>query len=383
MGISTWPPVGFGGSQSKVKKFGVRWHKTLSSTRLERLYDSVGKTFAPSVGTSAGYSGFDDEPIFSGVRLCWLNSGIVTAYEGEAGFSRTPASGDIMVEIPRFYYKIEDTSLYRDFIISDQPLSGFNISPRHAPYDGNANGHEKIYRSAYTASAGYRSVSGAAPHTSVAMDSMRSGCKAKGSGYYAEDFATLWTRNLLYLVEVADWDCQSAIGQGIIKGSRVNTGGGDSISGHSGRADGADGQTAVKYRHMENIWGNVWINYDGANAQGRKAYICLDPKKYQNGTTEGYTALSYDTAATGGSAAYQKSLGYDPVFPWAQICTETGGADGAYISDTFTSGNGWGFFRGGADFNSAGTQGGIFSLQTNATGEGSGTNCGFALIYLP
>lgn len=367
-----------------ARKFGARWYKTQSPTALTRLYDAVGKTFKPSVGSTAGSSGFDNEPIYKDIKLCNVVNGKVTAYYGEPGFSRTPSSGDVMVEIPRFYYKIEETSTYRDFIISDQPLDGFLVSPRHAPHSGNANGYEKIYVSAYTLNSSYRSVSGNSSVVSITRSTARTGCKNRGSGYYLYDFATYWTIALLYLVEVADWNSQDAVGESYTDGSnsgQINTGGADGVSGHSGRANGnaTKGKNAVKYRHMENLWGNLWSWCDGANFNDGLIYICMNPAHYADDTASNYTQLSYQKIQKDG---YQKALGFDSRFPWAQVCTDASGADGTYISDYYYYNSGWRVLRLGGDWDS-GRGAGLFYFFSHDASSSTYSNIGCRLLVLP
>lgn len=366
-----------------ARKFGARWYKTQSPTALTRLYDAVGKTFKPSVGTTAGASGFDNEPIYKDIKLCNVVNGKPTAYYGDPGFSRNPSVGDVMVEIPRYYYKIEDNASYRDFIISDQPLEGFSVSPRHAPCDQYPSGFEKIYVSAYTLNSSYRSVSGNQSVVSITRATARAGCKGRGSGYYLYDFSTYWTIALLYLIEVADWNSQDAVGSGSTSGlsAQQDTGTTDGVTGHTGRATtySTETQCCVKYRHMENLWGNIWSWCDGANFSDGTIYLCMNPSQYADDTAANYTALNYQKIQKDG---YQKALGFDSRYPWAQVCTDATGADGTYISDYYYYNSGWRVLRLGGDW-SYGRDAGLFYFYSNRTSSDAGTNIGCRLLVLP
>lgn len=326
-----------------AKRFGVSHAKTLPGTALTRLYDAVGKTFTPSVGTTAGVSDFDNEPIFKDIRLCNVVNGNVTAYYGEPGFSRTPATGDVMVEIPRFYYNIVDTATTREYVICDQQLDGFLVSPRHAPHSGNAYGYDKIYVSAYLLNPSYRSVSGNAFVNSATRAATRTACKNRGTGYYPYDYATFWTIALLYIVEVANWNNRTGVGAG--NGDPANTGGSDNLSWHSGR-----GSAGVKYRDIEAIWGypNVWV--DGINVNGLSVYICTNPALYADDTDANYVKLNYSLT---GISGWQSALGLDSSIPWAQICIQATGSSTTYIPNYIWVGNvstGWRvFFIGGGE----------------------------------
>lgn len=334
--------LGGGNSLSPAKlaaRYGARWDTSKSRTSLARLFDAATLNFSPSVGSTLGKSDFDNLPIYKDIKLCNLVNGEVTAYYGDSGFTRTPTVGDVMVEIPRYYYHIdEDISTLRNYIISDYPLEGYKVSPRHAPHEGNPEGYEKIYVSAYELSSGFRSISGAAPLTAQNRAQVRSGCRSRGTGYHSFDISTYWTIVLLYIAEVANWDSQAAIGAGYTGADSsitiVNTGGADGVAGHTGRASGNNtpALNSVKYRHMENLWGNTDAICDGIIVDSQSIYICTNPEKYAE-TTDDYTLLNYQAALSNGSI---KALGYDPSVPWAQICIDASGSEGSYIPDQYT-----------------------------------------------
>lgn len=366
-----------------VRKFGVRWHKNQSPTALTRLYDAEGKKFTASVGTSTGSSDFDYEPIYRDIKLCNVVNGHVMAYYGDAGFSRTPANGDVMVEIPRFYYKIVETDTYRDYIISDQYLDGFLISPRHAGHIGKPEGYDKIYVSAYTVNNSYRSISGNTSVVSLTRATARNGCTDRGAGYYQYDFATYWSILLLYLVEVANWNSQAIIGSGNTSGvgAQTETGATDGVTGHTGRAttNATETQNCVKYRHMENLWGNLWHFIDGVNFNDDTIYICMNPAQYADDTMVNYNSLGYKKPASNG---FIKALGYDQNYPWAQICTDSTGANGTYIPDYYWYNTGWcvGFVGG---YSSTGANAGLFTFGSNYASMNTYTSVGCRLLVLP
>jgi hypothetical protein len=76
-------------------------------------------------------------------------------------------------------------------------------------------------------------------------------------------------------------------------GSAQKTGWADAIPGHSGHSDFHGSppyesyRCAVKYRHMENLWGNLWCYIDGVNLANGRTYICDDMSAYASGVTTG------------------------------------------------------------------------------------------------
>ena len=103
---------------------------------------------------------------------------------------------------------------------------------------------------------------------------------------------------------------------------------------HTGRASGTDGKTAVQYRWIENLWGNVYQWVDGFNANGTTAYYCLDHSEYADDTATGYT-----------------QIGALPASGWIKDLTVTdngllipktvGGSETTFIPDYAFSSSGW------------------------------------------
>jgi hypothetical protein len=117
-------------------------------------------------------------------------------------------------------------------------------------------------------------------------------------------------------------------------GAAQKTGGGDSIPGHSGHGAHHGGppfdgyRCAVKYRHMENLWGNLWCILDGVNLANGRAYFCENMDRYESGVITGAyhpTSISQlmqdDNGNVGGDREihFLRNLGYDPRWPWLAL----------------------------------------------------------------
>lgn len=272
--------------------FGVCWDTSNSSTALTRLaktsdpYGFVTKnvTTEPvsAVGTGAGSSPFDSFMPWSGMKVCNLDkNGAVTAWKGDNGFSYEGIY--TMVYIPTFYIAVKQNGTKKYLYISDREQSGFAKHPGSGKFVGRY-----LYGTYNTISE-----SGDTPLVNVTRAQSRAQAKSQGVKYRINDFATYCAIVWLYLIEFANWNCQKRIGRGYVdnNSAAIKHGGTDSMIYHTGRAAGTDGKTAVQYRWIENLWGNVsqWI--DGFNANGTSAYYCLDPSKYADDTTSGYTFL--------------------------------------------------------------------------------------------
>jgi len=291
-----------------------------------------------------------------------------------------------MVEIPRFYFQITDTATERDFCISERPLDGYQVSPRHAPTPTRPNGYDRIYVSAYTVSAGYRSISGQPNLVNITRAAARAGCSGRGANYCQYDFATLMTLWLLYIVETANWNSQTAVGNGNVGTSAaLPTGDADGVAFHSGSMGAAAvNNRGVKYRHMENLWGNIYQWVDGINFQNQNAFVCTDPAAFADdvGPTAAYAQVPYSLPSNG--SGWIRMLGYDAAMPWAMIPTNfTGGSATTFIPDQGVVGwAGWYVLFVGGFWNGS-TGAGLFYFDASGGSSVAPSNIGGRLLVLP
>lgn len=314
--------------------FGVCWDTSNSSTALTRLtktsdpYGFVTKDVTtepvPAVGTGAGSSPFDSFMPWSGVQECSLTSdGSILAWRGDSGYSRQ--NPYIMVYIPAFYVTQKRSGTKQYFYVSDKPKTGFTKHPGSGKFVGRY----------VMGGGGVCSAPNNSPWVGITRSSARNETRADRPKFHLYDFATYCAIIWLYVVEFADWNCQSKIGRGYIDNSKAEkTGGTDILVYHTGRAAGPDGGTAVQYRWIENLWGNVYQWVDGFNANGTTAYYCTDPSQYADDTATGYT-----------------QIGTLPASGWIKDLTVTdngllipktvGGSETTFIPDYAYSSSGW------------------------------------------
>ena len=114
-----------------------------------------------------------------------------------------------------------------------------------------------------------------------------------------------------------------------------------------------DGKTAVAYRGLENLFGNVFQFVDGINVKDHVCYLCTSQDDYVvDKFTSPYNALGYTNALTDG---YPKSLGYDNNYPIASFPTEIGASSKTGTCDYYYQYSGnrialvGGYWRDGSD----------------------------------
>ena len=271
--------------------FGVVWDTSNRSTALKRLtqstdpYGLVTKSVTtepkPAGGAAIGSSPFDSFLPWSGMKECNLDyDGSVKAWKDDSGFSRTDPY--VMVWIPEFYFATKTNGTKKYFYIADGPVSGMKKHPGSGKFIGR-----------YVMDNNCGSTTGGDPLVNETRADARLsatvGGDKEGSKWHMYDFATYCAIIWLYIVEFADWNCQSKIATGYVSGSGAMTNGDtDEMVYHTGYRAGGN---PVQYRWIENLWGNVQQWVDGFNADGTTAYYCTDPSKYADDTATGYTKI--------------------------------------------------------------------------------------------
>ena len=102
---------------------GVKWDTTSSDPTLTRV-DANGK---PAL-VRPTY--FDLHATWGGMRRCCMNdAGVVTAYQGDPSYRSDGSNGQVMVEIPKFWYRVIDIGTDRYFWISPAASPGYKVHP--------------------------------------------------------------------------------------------------------------------------------------------------------------------------------------------------------------------------------------------------------------
>ena len=355
---------------SFTKIYGVSWDKS-SSTALSRTDDSA--TFInpdPYVadGSHPGSSPFDN-------LMPW------------AGMVKETIDGNVLVKIPKFWYKITNTSSELKIQIADNAVEGFKVSPAHQARNANESDRDYVYIGRYKCSStDYKSQSGKSPKVSITRATARTSIAALGTGYCQQDFATYWTIRLLYLVEFANWNSQAVIGYGCGNlTSTQSTGASDSMPYHTGTMKTARTTYGVgtQYRWIEDLWGNVLEWVDGIRFVGtnnKNVYIITNPSNFSdttNGTLVGTRVSSSDEIKDFFAPS-------EATLDWAMY------PNAAYSDSNYSTyvADGCPFYAGGVvlcvgGYSNWGKSFGLFYFDSTHSDSDAYSSIGARLMYLP
>jgi hypothetical protein len=304
------------------------------------------------------------------------------------------SAGQIMVEIPLYYFNHEFADNKHSWAISPVKRKGF--IPHFAFVRPNGTLRSHIYVAAFEGAIGQRgfandvltsynlgtsklvSAAGYRPVTNGQRSEFRTVSRNRGAGWNQLDWITNWAVQLLMLVEMESMDSQTAIGNGLtnwglanVDAFVVNTAnraviqtGWSLRSGNStvnvNPGDGVVGGY-LSYRGIENQYGQIWKWVDGVNYNDGRVYLSNDPAGFADdiATGGGYfdTGLNQPTAN-----GYIRSI-HDSPYGFI-VKSSTGGSASTYIPDQYFYAAGWRVARSGGRVDS-GDAAGFAALSAN------------------
>ena len=415
--------------------------------------DFANKKFTRLAGAvgMAGGEPFDKVRAMGGRKRCNLtDDGVVVAYQGDPAFSssgvltQAATVGDttypvgtkvqVMVEQPKFYYKVvpmvlERTSDTADqgwktrkvrYYISDTPKAGFKVHPQ---FICNGKENDYIYKSAYEgclwdkSAAAYimddaqvadfandmlSSIANAKPASGLTQNLTRANTRKlaqnRGHGWEQQYAAVLAGTQLLMLIEYGNFNSQNNIGAGVtsktddsttsmseLTGATVNLGNA------SGAVTNANGYNVVSYRGEENLWGNIWKWEDGLNIKNPSTFAADDGQvgvlyAADHGFTDDTGAAPYEDTGIRVpyiNWSYISAFGYSEAYDWLFVGVEGKGNSSVPVGDCVSNVNpGWRVAVSGADWDSGATAG-VFYLYLNNSAGSRSRNVSGRSVYIP
>lgn len=285
--------------------YGVNWNPATDT------YERTG--IAAGVALSTSYAGV----IQTKMRRCVLNAdGTVKYYLSTTDSTKKAdgsaaiidgTDGNVMVEIPKFWYKYENVGGVHKWLISDAAQTGYEVHPAFI-----RGGVEKSFRY-YCAYQGYTLItklisgSGRVPTANKTRATFRTEAAANGTGWSQIDWNLLIAVQLLYLVEYANFNTQAMLGQGITTGSVYTavTGSSNSLGNASSPSTNTNTQF-MSYRGIENWYGQIYKFIDGVNINSYVYYVNNNPATFADNVFTGDYVNTGITSAT--ASGYVKNL---------------------------------------------------------------------------
>jgi hypothetical protein len=364
-----------------------------------------------------------------------LNNGQVNYYLNPTNWAQkedgsasvlTGADGMVMVEIPKFYVKNESSGTLWKPVISATPLPGYDVHPAfikdgvevpyryYSAYDAcvfrpststyfSGTNLESNSDNVNTASDQLASVSGIYPMVGLTRNEFRLLAANRGTGWRVGDF-TLWSAiGILMAVEAQTLDGQAVYGAGntgnsyLASSSNQNdsphtiAGAGNALgNGSTDITSGASntnrpGTSYMKYRGIENFWGNCWNWTDGinifseGNTAGNKvfAYWSNNRTNFADDTATNYGLLG-EIANTLNNNRYGTQFSQETV--WALVTKDFSTTSTHGTSDLYRTNSGWRVFRLGSDAE-FGSFAGAFAFTGFSGSSSRGRSIGARLAY--
>jgi hypothetical protein len=372
-----------------------------------------------------------------------LDNGLVNYYlkatdwtqkEDGSASDLTGAAGQVMVEIPKFYVKNDSTGTIWKPLISATPLSGYSVHPAfikagvevpyryYSAYDAcvfkasdstiiETNNADDQSARVNTGTDKLISVTGKFPMAGLTRNEFRLLAANRGTGWSIGDYA-LWSAiGLLFAVEYQTLDGQTAIGVGNTRNTTWPSGGvfADNnrtcVSGLGNALGNASGGSAtgtintsnngdyVKFRGIENFWGNVWnwtdgiVLYSEGNTAGNKVfgYWNNNPAQYADvANASAATAIPTGYAFLGEFANTLNNNRYAIKFlqdiVWANVVTDFSSTSTHGTTDFYRTSSGWRVLRVGGSAND-GAIAGAFTFDGGGDSTGRSRNIGARLAF--
>ena len=262
--------------QCALEIYGVRIDTTDSNPETACVYTDNAVGMSPARGNNGAFSdgGWMTKYPFNSIKPCLLKDGVVVGYLNPDDFNEfedgsyadimSGDAGDVMIEIPKFYYKIARNGQYIDVKISEIKLAGY--TDYAFSYKGKVK--NQFYVGAYLASNnGYynnlRSLSQQMPYHITSIEAARSCAQYNGDGYELLSFNKLTALQVLFLIMFKSLNSQAALGNGFTYNGYIHYTGECDIAGMNYGNDDENSGQAVKFLGIEDFWGNLYQFIDG------------------------------------------------------------------------------------------------------------------------
>ncbi|MGM0642111.1 MAG: hypothetical protein ACQESN_11890 [Thermotogota bacterium] len=220
----------------------------------------------------------DVKTLWGGMRRClllddgtvnyYLDSNDSTLKEDGTDAVLDGSDGQVMVEIPKFWYKKEIDGDDVVFKVSDKSEADLELHPafyRDRNGDGVAEEVDFRYMSAFMGSTASvtESLPNKTPRVHITIGDSRTACENRGTGWGLVDYNLIYAIQILYITEFGDPDSQTVIGRGYVDGNSSSTQTGSTLQYGNNTFGETTNKQQMSYRGIEDLWGNTFYWLDG------------------------------------------------------------------------------------------------------------------------
>lgn len=254
----------------------------------------------------------------------------------------TGVDGNVMVEIPKHYIKVETVGNVDSFSISLTQEPGYVLDPSFMKWNGTAM-VEVPYRyfrayEGFVSGGKLLSVSGVTPTRSQTIVTFRTQAMANGTGWHLTDWNLLNTIKRLCYIEFCDFIVTKYLGNGNDTGTDygITTGQSNALGNRS--SNNTHNDKYMSYRGIENMYADIWELVDGINANNYQAYVNQKWSTFASDVFTGDYVAKGSLIAAGGDGSLIKrcNVSADGGF----IPTTVGGSTTTFYGDALWSSTG-------------------------------------------
>ena len=292
----------------------------------------------------------------------------------------TGADGNVMVEIPKHYIKVETVGNVDSLNVSLTLEPGYVLDPAFLKWNGTEM-VEVPYRyfrayEGFVSGGKLLSVSGVTPTRSQTIATFRTQATANGAGWHLTDWNLLNTIKRLCYIEFANLIVTKYLGNGNDTGSDfgITTGQSNALGNRSSNSTHND--MYMSYRGIENMYADIWEFVDGVNVNNYQFYVNGKYSTFQSDVFTGdYIAKGPLTVSAASNSLIKRcAVSSDGGF----IPTVVGGSTTTFYGDAFWSNPGAMIAIYGGSAND-GASGGLGALAVDHASSYSAVGIGAAV----
>lgn len=340
-----------GGYWSEIITYTLNIDKTNSNSATACTYAD------DALGMTKGSSSWDNMPIFKQIRPCVFQSGQVNYYLNPNNWNEkygtdepsdlTGEDGDVMIEFPKFAYKIKTVDNTITVSVSTNPTiiendSDYTYDAFSRLEEGDLNFFYKgAFKGSLDGDGKLRSVVGTKPANNKNIGAFRTAAQANGAHYQQSTYTQLKALQCLYLIKYGDRNGQISIGKGVVNASASYVSGYNTVNVAdigtatntltSGMTFGttANGTTHMRLFGIEDFWGCIWEWVDGLTTDSSRNIIT----SWNSFSNEGIAATTISTASRLANAnGWNKNVAGNTAAGFMPI--EFGGSSSTYWADS-------------------------------------------------